>query len=110
MPHICNDWDHVDENRFLSEQLAYNTTNELTLANKSYSHLNAEQQSAYQSVLEAVQAQSGQTFFLNSPARTGKTFVYQVLCHHVVKCTVFMCTHPCLCTRAHVLSCLLRLS
>jgi len=24
MPHIDNDWAHVDENPFLSEQLAYN--------------------------------------------------------------------------------------
>jgi hypothetical protein len=92
MPHIRNDWDHIDENHFLSEQLAYNTTNELTLANERHSRLNAEQRLAYQSVLEAVHAQSGQTFFLDGPAGTGKTFVYQALCHsvradgHIVLC------------------------
>jgi DNA replication protein DnaC len=83
MPRILNDWDHIDDNPFLSKQLAYNRTNEQLFSNKHCTRLNAEQCFAYQSILEAVHVQSGQTFFLNGPAGTGKTFVYQTLCHHI---------------------------
>jgi hypothetical protein len=92
MPCILNDWDHINDNPFLSEQLAYNRTNEWLFADEHCTRLNAEQCFAYQSILEAVRVQSGQTFFLNGPAGTGKTFVYQTLCHRI-------------CTDGHIVLC-----
>jgi hypothetical protein len=92
MPRVTNDWDHVDENPFLSEQLDYDRNDELRLANDHHIHLNADQLSAYQSILESVHQRSGQTFFLNGPAGTGKTFIYRTLSHrlraegHIVLC------------------------
>jgi hypothetical protein len=83
MPHIVNDWEHVNDNQFLAEQLSYDTAHELSVADDRYHRLNADQRSAYQSVIEAVHSQSGQTFFLNGPAGTGKTFVYEALCHQL---------------------------
>jgi len=83
MPQVQNDWAHVDDNPFLSEQLAYDKPNELRLANAHLSKLNEEQLSAYESILESVRDQSAQTFFLNGPAGSGKTFVYKTLCHRI---------------------------
>jgi len=59
MPHIDKDWAHVDENPFLSEQLAYNKTNELTLANDYLSKLNADQLYAYKTILNSMCLQTG---------------------------------------------------
>jgi hypothetical protein len=92
MPHVRNDWDHIDENPFVLEQLAYDRPNELKLANDLYSQLNNNQLTAFHSILESVDSQAGHTFFLNGPAGTGKTFVYRTLCHclrangHIVLC------------------------
>ncbi len=42
MPHIVNDWDHIDDNPFLSEQLAYNRTNKQMLADEHCARLNVD--------------------------------------------------------------------
>jgi hypothetical protein len=83
MPHIHSNWDHIDENHFLLEQLAYNCANKLNLANDLYPQLNDNQLLAFQSIFESVDHAMGRTFFLNSPAGTGKMFVYRALCHHL---------------------------
>ena len=83
MPHIANDWATINDNQFMSEQLSYDRTTEVQLANEHLRKLNAEQLTAYQRILDSVSLQSGQTFFLNGPAGTGKTFVYQTLCHRI---------------------------
>ena len=59
MPHIDKDWAHVDENPFLSEQLAYDKTNELTLANNYLGKLNADQLYTYETILDSVHLQTG---------------------------------------------------
>ena len=83
MPHVLNNWDDVDENPFLSEQLAYDRVHKLNLANELYSQLNDKQLIAFQSIFESVQHHTGRSFFLNGPAGTGKTFVYRALCHRL---------------------------
>jgi hypothetical protein len=83
MPHVCNNWDHINKNHFVSEQLAYDHVNKLNLANDLYAQLNDNQLLAFQSIFESVHHETGQTFFLNGPAGTGKTFIYQALCHHL---------------------------
>jgi len=37
----------------------------------------------FNSIVNAVNTQSGQTFFLHGPGGTGKTYVYNTLCHHL---------------------------
>jgi hypothetical protein len=76
MRHILNDWAIIDENPFISEQLSYNRTNELRLVEHQIPQLNVEQKAAYDFILNSVYVQSSQTFFLNGPVETRKTFVY----------------------------------
>jgi hypothetical protein len=83
MPHVCNNWDDINENPFVSEQLAYDCPNKLNLANELYSQLNNKQLIAFQSIFKSVEHQTGHSFFLNSPAGTGKTFIYCALCHRL---------------------------
>ena len=43
--------------------------------------LNTDQHTAYDAILNAVETQSGQCFFLNGPGGTGKTYIYNTLCY-----------------------------
>jgi len=83
MPLPQCDWEGVVENSLISEQLNYNCDHERNLAEERVAHLNPEQLDAYQQIISSVELQAGQTFFLNGPGRTGKTFVYNTVCNTV---------------------------
>ncbi|KAF9789350.1 DNA helicase Pif1 like protein, partial [Thelephora terrestris] len=53
------------------------------LAEERIAQFNPEQLDAYQQIILSVEMQSGQTFFLNGPSGTGKTFVYNTVCNTV---------------------------
>jgi PIF1-like helicase/Helicase len=63
------------------------------LAALCISTLNADQRAAYDAIMHAVNTQSGESFFLNGPGGTGKTYVYNTLCYslrshaNIVICT-----------------------
>jgi len=83
MPLPTHAWDDEDENPLISEQLNYNRHHERTLAEERVAQLNAEQRYAYDQIISSVDSQAGQTFFLNGPGGTGKTFVYNTICNTV---------------------------
>ncbi|KAH9835232.1 PIF1-like helicase-domain-containing protein, partial [Rhodofomes roseus] len=45
--------------------------------------LNVDQRHAFSRIIDSVTAQQGSIFFLNGPGGTGKTFVYNTVCHKV---------------------------
>jgi PIF1-like helicase len=51
------------------------------LTNQHISTLNNGQHAAFDAIVNAVKTKSGQTFFLHGPGGTGKTYVYNTLCH-----------------------------
>jgi len=83
MPIPENDWGGVAENSLIGEQLNYNRDRERNLAEEHLARLNPEQLNAYQQIISSVETQTGQTFFLNGPGGTGKTFVYNTVCNTV---------------------------
>lgn len=83
MPVPERDWEGVAENSFISEQLNYDRNHERSLAEERLAQLNPEQLDGYQQIISSVETQSGQTFFLNGPGGTGKTFVYNTVCNTV---------------------------
>ena len=83
MPLPERDWEGVAENSLIGEQLNYDRDRERNLAEERLAQLNPEQLNAYQRIISSVETQAGQTFFLNGPGGTGKTFVYNTVCNVV---------------------------
>ena len=81
MPLPQMDWHQVIGNRLITEQKDYDRQEEQRLADERILMLNEDQRKAFHTVVDAVNAGDGQCFFLNGPGGTGKTFVYNTLCH-----------------------------
>ena len=79
LPLPQQNWEHAMGNRLIAEQRNYNQEEQMQYAEDGIPHLNPEQQSAFDKIVEAVK--TGQTFFLHGPGGTGKTYVYNTLCY-----------------------------
>ncbi|TFY55103.1 hypothetical protein EVG20_g9444 [Dentipellis fragilis] len=86
MPQPEKDWGIYDDNPFLSEQLRYNVDHEKRLAEEQIPLLNADQRNAFDKVFTSVHNEHGKMFFVHGPGGTGKTFLYQTLCHRPFFC------------------------
>ena len=78
MPLPQNDWAAAVGNRLIAEQRSYNIDEQAQLATQRIQTLNPAQRSSFDAIVNAVESQSGKTFFLHGPGGTGKTYV---LCH-----------------------------
>jgi primosomal protein N' len=81
MPLPQPNWDQQFGNHLIMEQRNYDPAEQELLADQQIPTLNADQHAAYNTILNAVETQSGQCFFLNGPGSTGKTYVYNTLCY-----------------------------
>jgi hypothetical protein len=81
MPQYTQDWQAMVGNHLINEQRVYDTEEQAVLAAEHETRLNQDQRVAFDKILAAVNAQSGQTFFLHGPGGTGKTYVYNTLCY-----------------------------
>ena len=71
--------EHAHDNHYISAQLDYDHDQLRDLVQHNEPLLNASQKHAYHTILQAVQQGTANIFFLEGPAGTGKTFVYQTL-------------------------------
>ena len=83
MPWIQQRWSDPFQNLYLTEQLNYHPDDELLLFEKNFCRFNADQLHAFNLIYTSVCDNDGSTFFLHGPGGTGKTFVYETLCHRV---------------------------
>jgi DNA replication protein DnaC len=83
MPQVQQVWADAIQNVFIARERDYDVQQEAQLAMERLALLNQDQQSASDLIDQAIQSQSGQSFFLHGPGGTGKTFVYTTLCHHL---------------------------
>ncbi|KZV84196.1 hypothetical protein EXIGLDRAFT_624670, partial [Exidia glandulosa HHB12029] len=82
LPQPVGDWAaHVELNRLIAEQLNFDVDEQRTKAEENQARFNDEQRTAFDAIMEAVEQESGQSFFLSGPGGTGKTFVYLTLCY-----------------------------
>jgi hypothetical protein len=81
MPLPQNDWAAAVGNRLIAEQRSYNIDEQAQLGTQHIPTLNPAQRSSFDAIVNAVETQSGQTFFLHGPEGTGKTYVYNTLCY-----------------------------
>ena len=92
MPIPTGDWGIQAENRMIAEQLNYDRASEQQHATTCIRQLNAEQRDAFHRVTNSVSNNLGKIYFVNGPGGTGKTFLYNTICHavradgHIVLC------------------------
>ncbi|KAJ7678335.1 PIF1-like helicase-domain-containing protein, partial [Mycena polygramma] len=83
MPLPQKDWDAEVVNPLIAEQLDYNRGLERERAEQKTALLNPEQRQAFDKIIDSVHNRSGKVYFVNGPGGTGKTFVYNTVCHRL---------------------------
>lgn len=85
MPVSRENWTHLNGNFLINEQLMYDIHSEAQLFQQHMENIQAvpEQLHAYERVIEAVSNGIGGAFFLSGAGGTGKTYVYQTICHRL---------------------------
>src|SRR6266542_3557172 len=80
MPQVQQEWAAAVQNPLIACEQDYDKEQQTQLAEQRIPLLNHDQRSAFDLIMQAVEAKSGQCFFLHGPGGTGKTFVYNTLC------------------------------
>ncbi|KAG0560756.1 hypothetical protein KC19_9G010700 [Ceratodon purpureus] len=83
MPIPTLNWSHHRGNRFINEQLQWNREDLELYVQEHEPQLNGEQRYCYDAILSSIEDQSGVVFFVNGPAGTGKTFLYNIVTANV---------------------------
>jgi hypothetical protein len=83
MPSIQQDWENREANPYMDEQLHFDTAAEEHFLERTVPMLNTEQRYAFDQIFASTTAREGKMFFLHGPGSTGKTFLYNTLCHRV---------------------------
>jgi hypothetical protein len=81
MPQVQQNWAAAMANRLIAREQDYNADDETQLAQERIAQFNDDQRSAFDKIIQAVDSNSGKSFFLHGPGGTGKTFVYNTVCH-----------------------------
>ncbi|KDQ22731.1 hypothetical protein PLEOSDRAFT_1049934, partial [Pleurotus ostreatus PC15] len=81
MPQPQHNWAADFGNQLIVEQRNYDPVEQHQLADEHIANLNLGQHYAFNEICHAVETKSGQTFFLHGPGGTGKTYLYNTLCH-----------------------------
>lgn len=83
MPLPSQNWDIQVGNPRIVEQLSYDCEEERLLAAQRIPAFNSNQLASFDEIMASVRDETGGLFFLNGPGGTGKTFVYNTICHEV---------------------------
>ena len=83
MPSFVHNWDRETTNQLIIEQLNWNQESEQLLAERQINLLNLEQCTAFNNIWNSILHNQGQSFFINGPGGTGKTFLERAICHAV---------------------------
>lgn len=77
------DWGHNVVNSLIANELEYNTEQEQQTRDEQFTRLNVDQLNCFNTIVTMIENDSQNAhFFVQGPAGTGKTFLYQTLCHH----------------------------
>ena len=85
MPQATGDWGAMLQNMnpLIVEQRDYDILEQADLGEQLIATLNPDQRSAFDKITSGVANSTGEIFFLHDPGGTGKTYVYNTLCHHL---------------------------
>ncbi|KAH0603160.1 uncharacterized protein H6S33_008164 [Morchella sextelata] len=82
LPPYIHNWHRTAGNEMIAAELRYNQQTELELRNERIAKLNDEQLQCYNTIVRSVDNPATAQFFLQGPAGTGKTFLYNTICNH----------------------------
>jgi len=82
MPQVQQEWAEAIQNPLIACERDHDAQREAQLAQERIALLNQDQQVAFDAIVHAIESRSGQSFFLHGAGGTGKTFVYNTLCHY----------------------------
>jgi hypothetical protein len=80
MPLPVFPWLQVEVNPLIAEQLDYDRVEQAQEHDERLQQLNDGQRAAYDCIIESVENETGDLFFLEGSGGTGKTFVYNTVC------------------------------
>src|SRR4051794_34522509 len=85
MPQVQQDWGTIVGNSLIAKHtISYEQQKEMAqLEADCMTTFNLDQQQAFDQIVQAVNTQSGQTFFLHGPGDTDKTYVYNTLYYYL---------------------------
>lgn len=85
MPLSHENWTTLNDNFLISEQLMYDVHDELERFQQNMENVQAvpEQFHAYERIIQSITTGVGGAFFLSGAGGTGKTYLYQTICHHL---------------------------
>jgi len=85
LPQVTGDWGTILQNLnpLIVEQRDYDLLEQADLAEEHIANLNPDQHSAFNRITSAITNSTGETFFLQGPGGTGKTYLYNTLCYHL---------------------------
>jgi len=85
LPQVTGDWGTILQNLnpLIVEQTDYDLLEQADLAEEHIANLNPDQHSAFNRITSAITNSTGETFFLQGPGGTGKTYLYNTLCYHL---------------------------
>ena len=77
MPEISNNYDDLDH--LIQEEKSYNITQLEKIILNDVPLLNADQRTIYNTVIQSVENNASECFFIDGPGGTGKTFLYNTI-------------------------------
>lgn len=83
MPQPTRDWEALTQNHLIAEQLHYDQQSEQDAAHQQIKTLNPDQEQAFTEIWDSIINHKGRSFFIDGFGGTGKTYLYQTLCHAI---------------------------
>ena len=83
MPQPTQNWTSITHNRLITQEMNYDPQSESMLAHIQIDSLNSHQRSAFNHIWQSILGKQGKMFFVDGFGGTGKTYLYQTLCHAV---------------------------
>ena len=83
LPLPVGGWERTYGNSLIAEELDWNRESEGVLARARIQQLNTEQKIAFDTIINSIEQVQPKVFFLQGPAGTGKTHVYNTICNYL---------------------------
>ena len=83
MPQPTQNWTSITHNWLIAQQMNYDPQSESMLAHVQIDSLNSHQRSAFNHIWQSILGKQGKMFFVDGFGGTGKTYLYQTLCHAI---------------------------
>ncbi|KAH0609829.1 uncharacterized protein H6S33_012375 [Morchella sextelata] len=82
LPLYIVDWNRTVGNEMIASELRYDMVAEAASLQLRITQLNSDQLECFNTITHSIEEAASALFFIQGPAGTGKTFLYNVICNH----------------------------